>query len=263
VGVPAVLLLAWVGGRLFLLFVAALVALGLREFCRMARARSGAVLETSAIACGLALTAAAWMGGAPLMAAVLTPVVAFVLVRTLFSPERSTAIHAAFVTLGGILWVGWMGAHLVLLRELPRTVGGAYADGARFVWLALALTWSADTAAFAVGSAWGRHPLFTPVSPRKSIEGAVGALVACLAMGLLARSWFARFLGPVDAVVLALGVAACSLLGDLVESMVKRDAGVKDASRTLPGHGGILDRFDSVFFSAPWVYLYLRWAVLG
>jgi phosphatidate cytidylyltransferase len=162
-----------------------------------------------------------------------------------------------------VLWVGWLGSYLVRLRELPLESGGGYGTGATYVWLALALTWGCDTAAYAAGSLWGRHKLFERVSPNKSVEGALGGLAACLAMACLARAWFAPFLGRLDVIVLGLGVGVVSQLGDFVESMVKRDMGVKDASRVIPGHGGVLDRFDGLFFSAPLVYLYLRFAVLS
>ncbi len=259
VAIPAILFIGWVGGWLFFILVAAIVVLGLLEFYRMTEAKGERPLTGLGAAGGVILCLGAMAGA---LTGALALLVVVVLTGTLFFRSRGETLSAAAVTLMGLVWVGWMGSHLVLLRELPGVHGIPDSLGARFVWLALALTWAGDTMAYAVGSLLGRHPLFPRVSPKKSVEGALGAVAGCLVMGEVARVWFAPFLSHTDVMILGLCVALISQLGDFAESMIKRDVGVKDASSAIPGHGGVLDRFDSMLFSAPFVFYYIRLFVL-
>jgi phosphatidate cytidylyltransferase len=260
IAVPAFLFLAWVGGLALVCLVTAIVVLGLIEFYRMAVARGQNPLAWLGILGGIVLCLGAWRGEG---AVALTLAVAAVLMGALVRRSLEESWTSAATTLAGLLWIGWLGSYLILLRGLPAAGEEDPSAGARYVWLVLALTWSYDTAAYGIGVVWGRHPLFRRVSPKKSVEGAVGGLIACLLMAEIARRTFAPFLDVTDTVVLGLGVGVVSQCGDFVESMMKRNAGVKDASRVIPGHGGVLDRFDSMFFSAPFVYLYLRLAVIA
>jgi phosphatidate cytidylyltransferase len=127
--------------------------------------------------------------------------------------------------------------------------------------LPILLTWINDTAAYAVGRRWGNRRLMPSVSPGKSVEGAIGALVVTVAAAVplvwLLDRWVPFFEGY-DGVVIGIVVGLVAPCGDLVESMFKRDAGVKDVSRLIPGHGGILDRFDSLLLTVPAFYYYLR-----
>ncbi|MEZ4827268.1 MAG: phosphatidate cytidylyltransferase [Bacteroidia bacterium] len=118
----------------------------------------------------------------------------------------------------------------------------------------LGLTWVLDSGAYFVGRWMGRHPLFPRVSPKKTWEGAVGAVILCVGLGLLLDYW----LNPegYQWVVIAVIISVASQLGDLVESMFKRSISVKDSGSILPGHGGILDRFDGMYVSVPFLFLY-------
>jgi phosphatidate cytidylyltransferase len=126
------------------------------------------------------------------------------------------------------------------------------------------MAWGCDTGGYFVGMVLGRRKLFPRVSPAKSVEGAIGGFVTAVGAAFLGRAWFVRdpWGEPILSVsqTLALGalVGVGSQLGDLVESLIKRDAHVKDTSDTIPGHGGVLDRFDSLLFSAPVTYYFLR-----
>jgi phosphatidate cytidylyltransferase len=128
--------------------------------------------------------------------------------------------------------------------------------GVPWVILAFVVTWANDTFAYFAGHAFGRHRLFERISPKKTWEGFAGGVVGSVVGALVVR-WLLlpATLTPGWAVIVGLGAAVLGPLGDLSESMVKRAAGVKDSGRTIPGHGGLLDRIDALLFVAPWVYL--------
>ena len=136
-----------------------------------------------------------------------------------------------------------------------RTLFGDLA-GARLVILVFALLWANDTFAYLTGRLLGRHKLFPRISPGKTIEGSMGGLLLTLA-GVALFSHCSSWLPMKEAIGLGLIAVVCGTLGDLCESMMKRQAGVKDSGSLIPGHGGILDRFDSVMFTVPFVFVYL------
>jgi phosphatidate cytidylyltransferase len=197
---------------------------------------------------------------------------------------RGPAIAGITSTLTGVLYVSLCFGTFIGLREIfvqgdfPAYRwfhGAAAAGGADEVWTAvyrwggytvisvLSTIWICDTAAYHVGMAIGRHKLFPRVSPNKSWEGAVAGFAAAVGAALAAKFLLLDYLGTGEAVVLGLIVGTFGQVGDLFESLLKRDAGVKDSSNLLPGHGGILDRFDSLLFVAPAVYVYIDFVLLS
>ena len=178
-------------------------------------------------------------------------VVAVLLVELFCKKDLKTALTDGAVLLIGVLYVGWLLGHLLLLRNLN---GGEY-----LIFFVFLVTWSCDTGAYYTGRLLGSRALAPRVSPNKTIEGAVGGIVWGLASSLLARWWFLPALSIQDAVGLGLLLGVFGQLGDLTESMLKRSAGVKDSSRLVPGHGGILDKVDSLIFAAPAFYYYTVW----
>ena len=118
------------------------------------------------------------------------------------------------------------------------------------------LIWTNDVCAYLVGSFFGKHKLFERVSPKKTWEGTVGAAILTIGASFLITQWFNE-LALVHWIVIAMLVSVFGTIGDLVESMFKRQAGVKDSGKIMPGHGGILDRFDSLLFVSPFIFLYL------
>ena len=129
-----------------------------------------------------------------------------------------------------------------------------------YFWLALFGTWASDSGAFFVGCRFGKHSLAANISPAKTIEGALGGIVACLLAVVVGGKFFFN-LDVIDLMVLGLLIAVAAPVGDLAESALKRFAGIKDSGRIFPGHGGVLDRFDSLLFVVPAVYyyVYLSW----
>ena len=261
--VPALILLARQGGIAFWLLIALEVTLGLIEFYRMMKSRGLHPFQPLGVLSGLALLWVSYRPATPHVGFLATAVLLLVLGLELRRPEQRRRVEDIAVTSFGVLYVGWLSAHLVLLRELPLRLGAAgarigYAEGASFVLLAFFITWSCDTGAYAIGKSVGRNRPWTRISPRKSVEGAFGGLAFSLAAAFIARRWFAPYLTIGDAAALGLLVAVFAQVGDLVESLLKRDAAHGDSSNLIPGHGGVLDRFDSLYFAAPVVYYYLQ-----
>ena len=261
--VPILILLAQAGGLAFFSLVALQVALGLIEFYGMMRGRGLRPYFRLGIAAALALLWVCYQPRVPYVAFLTTAVMLLVLALELRRPEARQRVEDIAVTCFGVLYVGWLSAHQVLLRELPWIAGTSYGDGARYVLLAFFITWSCDTGAYAFGRLFGRNRPWTRISPRKSVEGSIGGLVLAVIAAFVARRWFAPFLSVRDAAVLGFLVGVFAQVGDLVESLLKRDALHGDSSDLIPGHGGVLDRFDSLFFAAPVVYYYLAHVVFG
>ncbi len=129
-------------------------------------------------------------------------------------------------------------------------------DGVDLLFLLLFITWAGDSGAYFIGTWLGRLPLCQHISPRKTVEGACGGLLTGIAAGLLYRSLFFQELGAVKCLYLALGINIFNQIGDLIESLIKRSYHVKDSGTLVPGHGGVLDRIDSLVFAAPFVFYY-------
>ncbi len=265
VGIPIVLYAAYLGGVQWLALVSIVVGLGLFEFYRMMRAKGLRPYRFIGVSCGIILvwsrSALSTIDANLLFAVVLLAVMCI----ELFRRETQYAVYHIATTLLGLVYVGWLGAHLVQLRELGPILGAPrpYAEGFDYVVFALVVTWGTDTAAYLVGSRWGRHKLAPRISPRKSIEGAVAGLVGGTLCGLIVTILPHHALTVVQAAWVGAVASIAGQFGDLVESLIKRDTHIKDSSRTLPGHGGMLDRLDSVLFAVPVVYYALRFVVLG
>jgi len=181
----------------------------------------------------------------------LTSAVILPLLWLLLRPQKEGVLIGWAWTITGILYVGWLLSYFVALRGMD--------DGRNLVFLALFATFSSDTTAFFIGRAWGKHRLAPNISPGKTWEGAIGGIFGAIIVSLL-------FTLPTplhltfdywQAMLLGLLVSTFGQLGDLVESLLKRKVGVKDSGKLLPGHGGFLDRIDSIVFAGVVVYYYV------
>jgi phosphatidate cytidylyltransferase len=260
---PLLVLLARLGGPWWAALITLQVILAIGEFYRMMMVRGMRPSGRLGVAMAVVLCVLAYAGTSSSVNLLFTAGLLLIFCAELLRSEGERGIEPMAVTLFGILYVGWLSVHLILLRELPRALGQDYAVGGSYALLAFWLAWTCDTAAYGFGLAFGRHRLLPAVSPKKSVEGSLGGLVATIAAAHLARLWFAPYLTPLHATVLGFGVGVFAQVGDLAESLLKRVSGAKDASAIIPGHGGVLDRFDSLYFSAPLVYYYLRMVVFG
>jgi phosphatidate cytidylyltransferase len=176
---------------------------------------------------------------------------------TVPAPQRARLLQGIGATLLNVVWIPALAGYLLAMLDLP--------DGRELVVAVIGLTFVYDTFAFFVGSVWGgsfTHRSLAPtISPRKSIEGLVGgtAVVVVVSVALVPSGFIGALDGArLEALLLGLVVAAAATLGDLAESLVKRDLGIKDMGSILPGHGGVLDRIDSLLFVAPAAYLLFR-----
>jgi len=192
----------------------------------------------------------------------LTLIVILPLIGLLLRPQKEQAFVSWVWTIAGILYVGWLLSYWVALRGLETP---AMPDAGRnWVFFALFITFASDTSAFFVGRALGKHYLAPRISPGKTWEGAVAGVFGAILVSLLfvlptplglPLSWW-------QAILLGLVVSVFGQLGDLVESLFKRNLGAKEASKLIPGHGGALDRIDSIVFAGVVVYYYVIWVVL-
>lgn len=253
--IPAVLAMIWTPALadLFLLFIAALAWIGLREFHALAAARGIPTVPGVGAAAGAAVVLAAWRPDPAAIALALFAAVAAVIAAHLAQGRHTLAGVAASVF--GVVYVGWLPAHFALIHR-------ATPEGPGLVMLLAVAVVLSDTGAYFAGRALGRHKMAPVLSPNKTWEGAAGGVLAALAgMAVLCAlrdglGWTAlpawdwpKYL----AAGAALSVAGQA--GDLLESMLKRDAGVKDSGTLFPGHGGVLDRCDGFLLAAPALHL--------
>jgi len=251
--VPAIafgILIVVEGGTVFAVGVALLGVMACAELFRMMRRPGPPVLAGYLVV--IALVFGARFGGREqvlLLLALSVPVVFFL---TLLRPEFENASWAMAVVFMGVMWIGLAVAHAMLLRELPH--GGA------LMLDTLIGTFLADTGAYFAGRAWGRRRLSPRLSPNKTLEGLIGGIV----VGTFAF-WFAGtyqdWLNGIDALIIGAAVAVAAPVGDLFESLIKRDNKVKDTGRVFGAHGGVLDRLDAVLFTVVTAY-YVALAVL-
>jgi len=254
VTLPAILAALFRGPRwLGLAIVASALAVGLYEFFGLLRARGIRPLRLV----GLVVAAALFLDvAAPgWYPAPFVPLGALLLLTfTLRRGGDVEAVSAAAATLLGAVYLGALGGTIAALFVLPPAGEGAWR-----LTLLLAIQVFSDSFAFFVGHAFGRHRLAPAVSPGKSVEGALGGLLGGVLAALAVRHLGLPHLPLAHAVALGAAVAAVGIVGDLDESLLKRWAGVKDSGRLFPGHGGMLDRLDSLLFGAPVLYYYFQY----
>ncbi len=259
---PCFFIIAHRGGIYYLILVDMIIILGLFEFYKMMEAKGLRPYKWIGVLSGGALPWYLFFRQGIYANVLLTLTFIAVMIAELIRKDKGHAVYHISVTIFGVLYVSWLGSHLMLLRELPIIAGLDYAAGFTFVIIVFTLTWCCDTGAYIFGKMFGRRKLFPSISPGKTVEGALGGTFLSIVGILIARGLMETQLGIVDAVALAIAASVIGQLGDLVESMIKRDAKLKDSSTAIPGHGGILDRFDSLLFTAPLIYYALRYFVM-
>ncbi len=249
--VPTVLLVTWAGGTLFALVVGLAAILAAWEFFRlMEKGGFRPILPM-----GLLLTLLMVLNASLPHLKILHPgFTIWLIIATTWQLFRRTPspVNDWALTLAGGLYIGWLISHFISLRSLPQ--------GYIWVMLTFLITWAGDSGAYFIGLRWGRRPLWPRLSPKKTWEGTIGGwlsgVLAALILGAAAR------LPLQHSLALGVIVATVTPFGDLAVSMIKRQVGVKDSGSLFPGHGGMLDRVDSLLFAVAGVYYYVTMAIL-
>lgn len=259
--IPCFIIITNTGGYHFLALIDAVIFIGMWELYRMMEAKGVRPYKLIGIVCGLALSWYMFFRNGMYANLFLTLTLVSLMCLELARREAQMALAHISSTILGVIYIGFLGSHLILLREFPLTVNLDYSLGSSLVFLTFIVTWAGDTGAYIVGSLIGRHKLLPRVSEKKTREGSVGGLVFAVGAAFLARATFAPYLELWHAGLLGILSGVVGQLGDLFESLVKRDVDVKDASSMIPGHGGVLDRFDSLLFTAPLIYYFVKFIV--
>lgn len=246
---PLIILFTWKASPFQFSLLVFLVTLGgLDEFYRMALPSRRGEGRLAALSGALALfTLFAGNALYPLLALTLL-VLVFCLIALFRLKEIHQAAGEVALVLMGFLYVPLLLSHLVMLRLLPH--------GIPWLFLVMVIVMAGDSAAYYVGSSFGKTKLYPAVSPKKSVEGSLGGLVGSLVGAFVAKGLFFPELSILDCIATALLLGVVGQLGDLFESLIKRSCGVKDSGTLLPGHGGILDRVDSILFAGPVAFYY-------
>ena len=263
IAAPASIAIVYFGDWALAIVLSVLAALAAWELFRMARETGALPLEPAGIALAALLPLAVHAQRLGVYTLSLTAIIAMILL--LFASTiwlRGPAgkpLSSAAITVFGVMYAGLF-SYIYALRYHDYAVGAA--AGTALVFLPILLTWATDVGAYTFGRTFGKKKLIPSVSPGKTVEGAVGglglAIVICLLYVRFILMPYAQLgLTIQGAVLFAIVVSVAAQTGDLAESLLKREAGVKDSSRILPGHGGILDRFDSLLFVMPIALLLL------
>jgi phosphatidate cytidylyltransferase len=301
VAIPIILWFTMLGGYFFFFLIAFISSLVLYEFYGLAEAKGAAPLKTWGLFAGVLVNGVfmyerfqvdiykfyldyfnihlSMVSQYQLLTVLLLKFLVLTMLIELFRTKGSPIINIA-TTILGVLVVSLCLGMLIALRELfpygfpiHKFFVTSFADdqqlahinhwGGYTVIAVLASIWMCDTAAYFGGLTWGKHRLFERVSPKKSWEGAIFGFIFSVGTMVAAKMLVLDYLTYQHAIVLGVLIGVFGQLGDLIESRFKRDAGVKDSSALIPGHGGVYDRFDSLVYVSPIVYLYIDFIVLA
>ncbi len=247
---PFVLLIALGPSILFALIVLITILLGLLEFNNLALPQSRQIQRLTGISLGLILSILFVYGEARSFSPFLVLMLLLLCVLYMATAEHlSSVISNLGITLFGIFYVGFLLSHIILIRNQT--------DGRAWVLFLIITVWAGDIIALFSGTLFGKHKLYPKISPNKTYEGLLGAIVGSVVIGLLYASLFLPYLNKGVCILVTIGMGILGQLGDFTESMIKRSAQVKDSGSLFPGHGGVLDRIDSFLFSTPFLFYLL------
>jgi phosphatidate cytidylyltransferase len=239
------------------------VALAIYELAGILRAGGYVPRTILGITIGVSLClAAAFQRYTPLdiTGAALAFVVIGSLIAEVVRTDRSTSLISWALTLASALYIGWLLSHFILIGQLDTPLQGGWLaaaqmpPGTAWICFTLAITWLQDTAAYFVGRRFGKRRFAPILSPKKTWEGAIGGFIASILTALIAVPILGLPVSLIAAALLGAVAGVVGPLGDLAESLIKRQIGIKDSGQLIPGHGGILDRADSLLFTGPLIY---------
>ncbi|KRT65651.1 MAG: CDP-diglyceride synthetase [Candidatus Dadabacteria bacterium CSP1-2] len=262
VGVPLLYFIFYLGGIPFLIFILLVILFGNIELFKLLEAKGIQTERELGIAFSLALGIAAYFGYF-YFAVVFSFAVIIIFLLALRRQDLSNAIIALSTGLFAIIYIGWFLSHAILLRNIDHnsnlktyveTVQGHSDIGFFYIFLVVSCTFLNDTGAYFIGRWKGKRKLIPHVSPGKTLEGTIGGIISSAIAAIVGNLIFKSPIEYHWVVLFGLVIGIVAVLGDLTESLIKRSAEAKDSGGILPGHGGILDRFDSLIFTFPVSY---------
>lgn len=271
IGIPVIIALVLIGGIAYAVAAAIILVLATLEFYAATDPETAATSpahprlrrstpslfgqRTPAFAgcAGVLLLVGAADAGFDELTGALVLSIAGVFLQMVLRGDPETGLRDWLWVTGGLAYVGFLGAHLLLLRDLD--------DDGDWVFLAVFATFAADTGAYFIGRAFGRNKLAPAISPGKTVEGGIAGIAVGFVSVFVVAWTVGLDVDELELVPLALLLPVVAIIGDLAESLIKRGAGVKDTSELVPGHGGFLDRVDAVLFTVPLTFYYAIWVI--
>lgn len=260
VAIPAILFMVFLGGDLFLYFVLLLVAVGMYEYLKGGK---NAVYSPFFFIPFIGVVGSVYLSGTGREVFGGLCLLGIFLIIGIFLAIGKDPIDRLFSRLTYIIWGSF---YLGLLYPFVYLIRGEAAwmepaPGQWWLFLLLGSLWVGDTAAMFFGKSFGKHKLAPVVSPNKTVEGFIGGFIGIIIVAMVFKIFWLKEVATYHFIIISILVGLFGQLGDLVESLWKRSLGIKDSSAIIPGHGGVLDRFDSLLFSAPVLYLYLKYVL--
>jgi phosphatidate cytidylyltransferase len=259
IGIPIAIFAIYWGGIPFLIMMLAIVYLALHEFFVLATHGGYSNQNVVGTIAGILLFFAMILNTTSIgsvsinqgTALTISLILIIIFAREVFSKNHEKTIERLSVTFMGAFFIPWTLGHLVLLRNIKPA-------GMLYVFFLFIIIWILDTGAYIVGRRIGQRQLASYISPKKTIEGAFGGVITAILTGIVSYFIFLKnYFSLPELILISFVISVISQFSDLSESLLKRDVGVKDSANLLPGHGGMLDRFDSFLFTAPLFYYYL------
>ncbi len=273
VALPIALVLLILGGVWFSLLILFLVLVGESEFYRIVEMKGVEPMRITGYILSILLVVVAYFSNEYYLNLILTMAILFIFIMQLYRRDVKTAISSISSTIVSIVYVAWLISHGILLRNIGNELVSKYGIvlkkitmliqkpdymGLAYVVLVVAVTFLADTAAYFVGKSMGKHKLAPVVSPKKTWEGAIAGVVTAIITAVLTKWIMAIKMDVLYISILGLLLGIFGILGDLSESLLKRDVNIKDSGTIFPGHGGVLDRLDSLMFNVPITYYFVK-----
>ncbi|MFC1725049.1 phosphatidate cytidylyltransferase [candidate division KSB1 bacterium] len=253
-GIPLILFLVYKGELYFLLLVSVITLFSLYELLKIGKKYGLDLNPVIGVSAGLIILLEIYFFNFDYLIHILLGILILLLIFSLKSKSENPFKDIAFYLFAFIYVPVFLGC-LILIRENPVL---DYTVSGKLIIAVLGTIWTLDTAAYFVGSQFGRHKLLERVSPKKTVEGAVGAVFGGFIFVIIAKYTFLTEIEMFKLIIVAAALVVFGQIGDLVESLIKRKAEIKDSSDILFGHGGFLDRFDSLIFTAPVIYIIIK-----
>jgi len=258
IGAPLVIACVILGKIPFMLLTSLILTLSLWEFYKIAQKKEAIPYTIFSILVALLIIWDMYFYWAQHFLIITTLYLVIISIFQLRQTKGSQIINLS-TSLWGIAFVGILISFFVGIRQLPSEFGIEYRQGGYWVLAILVSIWIGDSVAYFVGSSIGKHKLASRVSPKKTVEGAVGGFFGMMIICIASKYIFSLSWTLVDTLIIGFICGTIGQISDLVESQFKRDAGVKDSSNILPGHGGFFDRFDVLFLTPPVLFFYLKY----